>query len=240
MILAMLVLASTAAAPTSAADITPVFKAAKVSEAPRWEGFYIGIHGGYAWGYDSSRGGNLVTGVLTNPPLPPRRPSGGVWGVQAGYTAVVGSSLLIGLEADWTAARVGEAILNSTAFGSISFATEAHWFGTVRPRVGAIFGAVALYATGGLAVGRFDFNRLQITGVTNGAGPGTFEVASATTYGWTIGGGVEYAVERHWSLKAEYLYYDFGKPYYQRVVSQVWAEHHPLAQVVRVAVNYRL
>ena len=28
--------------------------------------------------------------------------------------------------------------------------------------------------------------------------------------GWTAGGGVEYAVSRNWTVKAEYLYYDLG------------------------------
>ena len=33
---------------------------------------------------------------------------------------------------------------------------------------------------------------------------------SKTMTGWTIGGGIEYAVVNGWSVKAEYLYLDFG------------------------------
>ena len=33
---------------------------------------------------------------------------------------------------------------------------------------------------------------------------------SATRVGWTLGAGVEYAVNNHWSLRAEYRYTDFG------------------------------
>jgi outer membrane immunogenic protein len=34
---------------------------------------------------------------------------------------------------------------------------------------------------------------------------------SPTKVGWTIGGGVEYAITNNISLRAEYLYYDLGK-----------------------------
>jgi outer membrane immunogenic protein len=33
---------------------------------------------------------------------------------------------------------------------------------------------------------------------------------STTKTGWTVGGGVEYALLNGWSLKAEYLHLDFG------------------------------
>jgi len=34
---------------------------------------------------------------------------------------------------------------------------------------------------------------------------------SETRIGWTVGGGAEYALRARWTLKAEYLYADFGK-----------------------------
>jgi outer membrane immunogenic protein len=34
---------------------------------------------------------------------------------------------------------------------------------------------------------------------------------NATRVGWTAGAGVEYALDRNWSVKAEYLYYDLGR-----------------------------
>ena len=33
---------------------------------------------------------------------------------------------------------------------------------------------------------------------------------SSTRAGWTVGGGVEYALSNQWSAKLEYLYADFG------------------------------
>jgi outer membrane immunogenic protein len=32
--------------------------------------------------------------------------------------------------------------------------------------------------------------------------------------GWTAGGGLEWLFMRHWSIKAEYLYYDLGTAHY--------------------------
>jgi outer membrane immunogenic protein len=33
---------------------------------------------------------------------------------------------------------------------------------------------------------------------------------TATNVGWTVGGGVERAIDSHWSIMAEYLYVDLG------------------------------
>jgi outer membrane immunogenic protein len=33
---------------------------------------------------------------------------------------------------------------------------------------------------------------------------------SKTKLGWTVGGGLEWALTRNWSVKAEYLYLNFG------------------------------
>jgi outer membrane immunogenic protein len=38
--------------------------------------------------------------------------------------------------------------------------------------------------------------------------------ASQTRVGSTVGGGVEYKFTRNWSVKAEYLYIDFGSSSY--------------------------
>jgi outer membrane immunogenic protein len=58
-------------------------------------------------------------------------------------------------------------------------------------------------------VNYFQFNAFT---VCNGPGGVCLEAAatSATRTGWTAGAGVEYAVTNNWTLKAEYLYMDFG------------------------------
>ena len=34
--------------------------------------------------------------------------------------------------------------------------------------------------------------------------------ASTTRVGWTVGGGIEYAITNNWSVRAEYRYTEFG------------------------------
>ena len=63
-----------------------------------------------------------------------------------------------------------------------------------------------IYATGGLAVGNEKFTQ-NITLLNGGAETALF---STTRTGWTVGGGVEYALHRNWSVKGEYLYVDYG------------------------------
>jgi outer membrane immunogenic protein len=60
-----------------------------------------------------------------------------------------------------------------------------------------------VYAKGGFAF--FDGRANTTTGLAGftGASTGTF-------IGWTLGGGVEYKIARDWSIKAEYLHFDFG------------------------------
>jgi outer membrane immunogenic protein len=38
----------------------------------------------------------------------------------------------------------------------------------------------------------------------------TYDPISRTRVGWTVGGGIEYAVTNNWSLRVEYRYSDFG------------------------------
>ena len=76
--------------------------------------------------------------------------------------------------------------------------------------------------------------------VTNVAAAGISE----TRTGWTAGGGVEWAFARNWSVKAEYLYADFGSVSFVsafNVDPDFTYTHtvHPTAQIVRAGVNYK-
>jgi outer membrane immunogenic protein len=84
---------------------------------------------------------------------------------------------------------------------------RVQWFGTARGRIGfAPLCRLLIYATGGLAYANTDYS--ANTNFDNGT---TYPVSfTRTTLGWTVGGGLEYAVGHHWSVKAEYLYYDLG------------------------------
>jgi outer membrane immunogenic protein len=81
------------------------------------------------------------------------------------------------------------------------------WMATVRPRIGYSHGHILYYITGGLAMADLNYQAVF-----------TDTFAAATEHGgitqnkigWTGGGGAEYSLGRHWSVRGEYLYATFG------------------------------
>ena len=184
-------LSSAAFSVASAADMrAPYTKApAMVSPATNWTGFYIGAMGGYATDADS----NSIAGVSTNL-------KGGFGGGTVGYNWQSGQ-FVGGIEADaaWSDIKV-----SATALG-ITVEDRIRSLGTVRGRVGVAFDTVYLYATGGYA---WADNRISVSAL------GVTLSDSHFHHGWTAGAGVEWMFAPKWSLKAEYLYRDFGSETY--------------------------
>lgn len=173
----------------SAADMSaPIGKAPMMAPMFNWSGFYAGIHGGYASISDAAIGGGDI--------------DGGFGGVQVGFNwQAPGSNWVFGLEADVVAAD-----LNSSATGTIggvAFTANADVdvFGSVRGRVGYAWGPTMVYATGGYGWANLN---LGITG-------GGLSVSSDNHLdGYVVGGGIEHAINAGpWSVKLEYLYYNF-------------------------------
>jgi outer membrane immunogenic protein len=191
-----------------------------------WTGGYIGGHLG--WG--KGRADTSITPLPTatsfidlRPTTLRPEPSGFNAGLQGGYNWQTGH-FVVGAEADLSSsrmsgtARVTPIIMNNgSAFPGAGFLIarqDTDWFGTLRPRAGMAFGRVLVYGTGGLAFGRVDYSANvdfrpgTPTPILFFRYPASF---TKTKTGWTAGGGVEVAINRHWSWKAEYLYYDLRK-----------------------------
>lgn len=142
-------------------------------------------------------------------------------------------------------------LVNPTRTFTIASAVSTDWLFTARGRVGWAFGNVLAYATGGLALTNLGATNSFIDNVilvANG-GPGAGTWANSTTkVGWTVGGGVEWAWSRDWTVKAEYLYLNFGSvaatgtifssvvPGYANAIS---TSTDLTASVARVGVNRR-
>jgi len=178
-----------AARGASAADLSvaPLYKAppAEVAQIYNWTGFYVGINGGGGWGH--SYWNANATGVNL---------SGSLIGGTAGYNWQTGHAVF-GLEGDLDWADLSG---SSTTTGCpAGCSTNDNWLSTVRGRVGYAFGGVLPYVTGGLAVGDIQASTPGFPGATN------------TNAGWTLGGGVEFALPGNWSAKAEYLHVDLGR-----------------------------
>jgi len=106
----------------------------------------------------------------------------------------------------------------SGVFGgsSVSAKTSSDIQGSIRARLGLAFDRALLYATGGAAFGGFSTS-YAFTGNNNGVatlnGGNSFSGQngfSTTRTGWTIGGGIDYAVTDNWWVFAEYRYTHFG------------------------------
>jgi outer membrane immunogenic protein len=110
-----------------------------------------------------------------------------------------------------------------------SFNTRINWLGTVRGRIGYAFDRFLPYITGGVAFGGVR----GAYAVTTPAGAFT-ATGSDTNFGWTLGGGLEYAFTPNLSLKAEYLYVDLGD-----VTPTPLHNVDVTSHVVRAGLNFR-
>lgn len=244
-----------------AADLSPRIYAKAVPADPgyNWSGFYAGINAGYGIGSaSSSLALNAVEQRYIRPgldnPLPPTlRPEGFVGGGQAGFNFQSGR-IVAGLEADldYSNLRKTDAATGAPYVGGIlttTVATSLDWFGTVRGRFGVLpVDNVLLYATGGVAYGsvRTTTTGSNRTPINCDGGHIYWAIGSTSgiSVGWTVGGGIEYAFARNWTVKAEYLYLDLGNSSVNFIDHDVsggamTATTGFTAHIARAGLNYR-
>ena len=190
-----------AASRASAADLPvpgPVPTYYPVATVYDWSGAYIGINGGYAfgqsqWGSDpfnpsglSSTGNFNVNGGLV----------GGTAGVSGQWGAWV---LSVEGDFDWQGLSgtsnspfcTGLFISSGATPAGLSCKTQSNWFGTIRARAGYAWDRVLVYGTAGGA------------GVNVQASLNGLPVQTNADFGWTVGGGVEWAFADNWTFKVE-------------------------------------
>jgi outer membrane immunogenic protein len=197
--------------PVAAADMSrppapqPVYT--KAPPAPvyfNWTGFYIGVNGGYSFG----KADTSVTGLAPAGAIPVNigvKPKGWLGGGQVGYNwQGAGSPWVFGLETDFQ-------VTGETDTGTCgppicvplaNVKGEYPYFGTFRGRIGWDPSHWLFYVTGGLAYAEVRRGVWQLGFVSFDEKP--------WRVGWTVGAGVEYALTEHVSVKAEYLYLDYG------------------------------
>jgi outer membrane immunogenic protein len=186
--------------------------AAYVPVAPRvynWQGFYIGVNGGYGfgnsnWGSPVSSGNFKVDGGLV----------GGTIGDNFQYGPWV-----FGIEADgdWTDIKGS----TTCASGAIC-QTSNDWLATIRGRVGYAIDRVLVYGTAGGAVGDIKSAATGIGSVDN------------TEFGWTAGAGLEFGITENVTAKVEYLFVDL-----QSSNSQVPAPVSFDTSLIRAGLNFK-
>jgi hemoglobin/transferrin/lactoferrin receptor protein len=189
-----------------------------------WTGIYLGGHLGYGLG--SSHGvttaGDGTAGAVAAAESADVNFRDLTKGFQGGFNYEFANRMVIGVEGDfsWTKFRkTQDAIatedprLTAGSFLQAKTDYKFDWTASLRGRVGYAFDRALVYATGGLAFLNESEVRSQYR-AASGSVPGTQlifrEKASVTRSGWTVGAGVEYALNNNWSLKGEYAYDHFG------------------------------
>lgn len=213
-----------AATPATAADVNAPPPPPPPAYAPpplfTWTGLYLGGQIGYAWGTDTVT--VIPFGFGTD-----FTPNGIVGGGHIGYNLQLGQ-FVAGVEGDIE----GTGISRSFSPGGVIYDTSVSAQGSIRARLGLAFDQVLVYATGGVEIAGFD---TTVTAITT-------DQSSQTRAGWTLGGGIEYAVTPNWSIRAEYRYADFGDftqqtPFIFGLASTV--NHHETENAIRAGFSYK-
>jgi outer membrane immunogenic protein len=163
-----------------------------------WTGFYLGGQVGYAWGTQKADV-LLPNGSI----LASNSAQGVIGGGHVGYNYQV-NQWVLGVEGSVDGTSISKTFTRTVGFAApfdVTYKTEAPIQGSIRGRLGVAWDRVLLYATGGAAFAGVDATYTS---------PFRSVSKSSTRVGWTVGGGIEYAVTNNWSIRAEYRYSDFG------------------------------
>ena len=127
---------------------------------------------------------------------------------------------MLGVEGDYDGAGINgsqqatfNSLLVAPGFANSGFMVHENIdsLASIRGRLGYTWGPGLLYVTGGGA-----WEHMQTNAIISGnvgintlgnTGTGNF---SNTRSGYVVGGGVEWMVAQNWTVRAEYLYYDFN------------------------------
>jgi outer membrane immunogenic protein len=212
------------AGPVAAADLSyPVKAPPPIVPVFTWSGCYLGANAGWEKGSKKhvpiSGSENLDESIdLGNvPPSLDIDRDGFIGGGQIGCNWQT-DRLVLGVEADLMGLD-SKGSDSYVGFPAVQFPdpevlthgrSELDWLGTVRLRLGAAFDRLLVYGTGGLAYGHVEARGSIVPNFDSPDAPAYYGSDSDTDFGWTVGGGLEYAFDDHWTIGAEYLYYDLG------------------------------
>lgn len=203
-----------------AADL-PTRKSAPVyvpiAPAFTWTGAYFGVNAGGIFTQNKTdfygQGANTAAYIARG--LVPGRishdKSGFIGGAQAGYNYQYGM-WVGGVEADinYTDAKKHNRYVAGAQLPVTEATSDLRWLGTARIRLGFTpMDRLLVYGTGGLAFG--DVKNSARMYSFSGGPLAYYGSQSDTRAGWTVGGGLEYAITNNLTVKGEYLYYDLGK-----------------------------
>lgn len=190
------------------------------SFADSFDGCYVGLYAGHAWGEDKGISHDQATGAK-NGWEQKTYPTGIQYGVLTGYNWHLENNLVLGVEGDYE----GRADDSDRDYQELNGVTDTDYSATskitaatsLRGRLGYLLNAQTLvYTTAGYAAADIkrkwhdDFNA-------------TAESHSDWQDGWTAGVGAEYLLSDRISTRLEYRYSDYGT---EKVAVNMWNERY--------------
>lgn len=172
--------------------------AASAQTAINWSGLYVGAHAGFASGdlrghYNET--GDDFPGDQTT--------AGGIFGLQGGYNWQFGRRVY-GFEIDVTGGDISKSFLQGDIATPSTARFETTLLTSARFRSGIAIDNTLLFSSIGVGFGK---SKLSV----NDPNVGIFVTRNFDAPALVSGFGVDWRFAPHWSLRAEYLYYYFGK-----------------------------
>lgn len=205
------------------------------SSVKNWEGVFIGGNVGGVWGnsswsdpFGSSEGApGFVNVAGFGDDISSSGPLGGGnlninWQNEQWVYGIAGSINASDIR--------GENTLFS-GIGGINGQSKINYLGTIVGRLGRVLHDSLIYINSGTAVLNTQYT---LNGNTGALALGTSQ-ETTNAWGWTIGAGLEFAFNDHWTSSVEYEY--FGIP---NVITEDNSNINQSLNLVKVGVNYRL
>jgi outer membrane immunogenic protein len=195
-----------------------------------WSGYFAGVNTGYAIGNSkihthtplTATGADAIAGTyFANQQNASNVSASGtaamsdsalIAGVTLGYNTLLSNGHLLGILADYNTLNLSDSKVKQTSYPGFSgfepstkLTAKIDNTISLRARYGVLVDDFLVYLTGGVTLARMKFNM----NFTDGAASASSH-ESAYKFGWIVGAGSEYKVNKNWSVKAEYLHYDFG------------------------------
>jgi outer membrane immunogenic protein len=202
--------------PVKAPMVAPI-----MAPAFSWSGCYIGGNVGGKWSRTDGSVNVGPTGTGTGLGAPgtvlfgSADASSVIAGGQIGCNIQTGN-WVFGLEgdADWQRLRLSRTLGGTLPFPFIpgdTFDLASDWQASARGRIGYAWDRWLMYATGGAAFTNIKAGTNFIAANFGGvAFPATVLTDGKTLVGWTVGGGLEYAITNNWIAGIEGRYSNYG------------------------------
>lgn len=160
-----------------------------------WSGFYAGAAADYVPGFKGTGDLSKSAASMLNP-----KGQGYQGTLYAGYNYKFGS-FVVGPEADLSIGKVSDSRSYTDLAGTYKVKLNQEASGSLRARFGYAFNNILVFATSGLAI-------IQTKLSASIAMPAYSDHASGerTLYGYALGGGLEYGINKNLIARTEYRY----------------------------------